>query len=57
MMNENALSNILVDVSFLENELKRIGRGHLTSVFVELRAVSGIFHSSSLSQTVTLSFR
>ena len=39
LMNENAISNILVDVDFLEDELKRIGRSHLSSVFVELRLV------------------
>lgn len=39
-MNESAISNILVDVDFLENELKRIGRAHLCSVFTELRLVS-----------------
>ena len=42
MMNENAISNILIDVDFLEEELKRIGRPHLTSVFAELRLVSHI---------------
>jgi hypothetical protein len=40
MLNENAISNILIDVDFLEDELKRIGRGHLASVFTELRLVS-----------------
>jgi hypothetical protein len=40
MMNENAISNILIDVDFLEEELKRIGRPHLSSVFAELRLVS-----------------
>lgn len=39
MMNQNAITNILVDVDFLEDELKRIGRAHLASVFVELRSV------------------
>jgi hypothetical protein len=39
MMNENAISNILIDVDFLEEELKRIGRSHLTAVFGELRLV------------------
>lgn len=39
-MNENAISNILLDVDFLEDELKRISRGHLVAVFAELRAVS-----------------
>jgi exocyst complex component 6 len=39
MMNENAISNVLIDVDFLEDAFKRIGRPHLTSVFVELRLV------------------
>jgi hypothetical protein len=39
-MNENAISNVLVDVDFLEEELQRIGREHLASVFTELRTVS-----------------
>lgn len=43
MMNENAISNILTDVDFLEDELKRIQRPHLASVFTELRLVSFYF--------------
>ncbi|RXW17863.1 hypothetical protein EST38_g8007 [Candolleomyces aberdarensis] len=42
MLNENAISNILIDVDFLEDELKRIGRGHLASVFTELRLTASI---------------
>lgn len=42
MMNENAISNILIDVDFLEDELKRIGRSHLATAFTELRLVSMI---------------
>ncbi|KAJ6515690.1 rsec15 [Mycena sanguinolenta] len=42
MMNENAISNILIDVDFLEEELRRIGRGHLSSVFVELRTTTAV---------------
>ncbi|KAF4619283.1 hypothetical protein D9613_005102 [Agrocybe pediades] len=42
MMNENAISNILIDVDFLEDELKRIGRSHLSSVFTELRLTTSI---------------
>ncbi|KAF9006559.1 exocyst complex component, sec15 subunit [Cyathus striatus] len=42
MMNENAISNILIDVDFLEDELKRIGRSHLASVFMELRLTTSI---------------
>jgi hypothetical protein len=38
-MNENAISNILVDTEFLEGEMTRIGRGHLSSVFAELHSV------------------
>lgn len=40
MMNENAISNILVDVDFLEDEFKRAGRPQLMDAFAELRAVS-----------------
>ena len=40
MMNENAIANILIDVDFLEDELKRIGRSHLATAFIELRLVS-----------------
>jgi len=42
MINENAISNILIDVDFLEDELKRIGRPHLSSVFVEIRLTTSI---------------
>ncbi|KAG6833935.1 hypothetical protein H0H87_007946 [Tephrocybe sp. NHM501043] len=48
MMNENAISNILIDVDFLDEELKRIGRSHLSSVFIELRMTTSI----PLSDTV-----
>ena len=40
MMNENAISNILIDVDFLEEEFKRHGRPDLATAFVELRVVS-----------------
>ena len=39
MMNENAISNILMDVDFLEEEFKRAGKPHLMAAFAELRAV------------------
>ncbi|KAG6903461.1 hypothetical protein C0995_005484 [Termitomyces sp. Mi166 len=48
MINENAITNILVDVDFLDEELRRIGRSHLSSVFVELRMTTSI----PLSDTV-----
>lgn len=44
-MNENAVSNILVDTEFLEGELTRIGRDHLSSVFAELHSVKTYPHS------------
>ena len=40
MLNENAISNILIDVDFLEDSLKQIARPHLASVFAELRQVN-----------------
>jgi hypothetical protein len=39
MMNENAISNVLIDVDFLDDALKRIGRSHLVASFAELRSV------------------
>uniref|UniRef100_D8PS05 Exocyst complex component SEC15 n=1 Tax=Schizophyllum commune (strain H4-8 / FGSC 9210) TaxID=578458 RepID=D8PS05_SCHCM len=50
MMNENAISNILLDVDFLEDELKRIGRGHLVAVFAELRATCGIALNNTVQE-------
>jgi hypothetical protein len=44
MMNENAISNILIDIDFLEDILKQIGRSHLASVFAELRQVKVYSH-------------
>lgn len=50
MMNENAISNILIDVDFLEDELKRIGRPHLTLVFAELRLTTSIPLSGTVQE-------
>ncbi|KII94938.1 hypothetical protein PLICRDRAFT_120833 [Plicaturopsis crispa FD-325 SS-3] len=50
MMNENAISNILVDVDFLEDEFKRIGRSHLTSVFTELRMTTSIVLTDTVQE-------
>lgn len=44
MMNENAICNILIDVDFLEDILKQIGRPHFASVFTELRQVMFLCH-------------
>ena len=56
MMNENAISNILLDVDFLEDELKRISRGHLVAVFAELRAVHFVVYGA-LGRGVSSSVR
>jgi len=47
ILNEHAISNILIDVDFLGDELKRIDRPHLSSVFEELRFVSRASFSAS----------
>ncbi|THG93626.1 hypothetical protein EW026_g7662 [Hermanssonia centrifuga] len=49
MMNENAISNILVDVDFLEEEFKRIGRSQLMAAFIELRSIVSIVMNDSPS--------
>lgn len=51
MLNDNSLSNISVDVNFLEAEFKRIGREHVNSAFGELRLVSS-YHWSPFSHVV-----
>ncbi|KAF5390532.1 hypothetical protein D9757_002620 [Collybiopsis confluens] len=50
MMNENAISNLLVDCDFLETEFQRIGRPHLSSAFTELRATTGIVLSDTIQE-------
>ncbi|KAJ7590888.1 rsec15 [Mycena floridula] len=49
-MNENAISNVLIDVDFLEDELKRIGRSHLSTVFLELRSTTSIPLSNTVQE-------
>ncbi|THH16451.1 hypothetical protein EW146_g4203 [Bondarzewia mesenterica] len=50
MMNENAISNILVDVDFLEDQFKASGRAHLTTVFGELRSTTSIVLSNTVQE-------
>ncbi|TFK55453.1 rsec15 [Heliocybe sulcata] len=57
MINENAISNILVDVDFLEEELKGIGRGHSTSAFAELRSTTSITLSDTVQDYLVPSIR
>jgi len=49
-LNENALSNLLIDVDFLDAELRRIGRGHLVAAFDELRAMAGIVLNDTVAE-------
>jgi len=39
MINENGISNVLVDVNFLETEFTALGKHKLHPSFVELRQV------------------
>jgi len=41
-INDDALSNLLVDVDFLESEFRKIGHGHLNAAFQELRTTVSI---------------
>lgn len=38
-MNEEAISNILVDVDFIEQSLRDSGQAHLSSIFDHLKQV------------------
>jgi hypothetical protein len=48
-INEDALSNLLVDVDFLESEFRKIGHGHLNAAFQELRMVRCVVSRAVLS--------
>ncbi|KAL4076144.1 exocyst complex subunit Sec15-like-domain-containing protein [Scleroderma citrinum] len=41
-MNENAVANIVTDITFLEAEITNIGRGHLSFAFSELRSMAQV---------------
>ncbi|KAJ8086836.1 Rab GTPase-binding exocyst subunit S15 [Marasmius tenuissimus] len=42
ILNENAISNVLIDVDFIEDQLRNVGRPHLSPIFAELRMTSSI---------------
>lgn len=50
MMNENAISNILIDIEFLEDQFKTSGRSHLITVFGELRSTTSIVLNNTVSE-------
>jgi hypothetical protein len=60
MMNENAIANILVDLDFLDEQFRGVGRANLVSLFTELRAVRialspRLAHSNSNATSLTYS--
>ncbi|KAI3612207.1 exocyst complex sec15 subunit [Moniliophthora roreri] len=50
MLNENAISNVLIDVDFIEDQLRNIGRAHLSSAFVELRSTTSIVLNNTVHE-------
>ena len=40
--NEDALASVLADVTFIETEIRRLGKPELDSVFDEVKLVSGV---------------
>ncbi|KAH9985200.1 exocyst complex component sec15 subunit [Russula compacta] len=57
MMNENAIANILVDLDFLEEQFRDVGRANLTSLFTELRSTTSIVLSDSVAEYLVPSLR
>ncbi|KAI0068510.1 exocyst complex component sec15 subunit [Artomyces pyxidatus] len=57
MMNENAISNILVDLDFLEDQFKSTGRSHLISVFTELRSTTSIVLEDKVAEYLVPALR
>jgi hypothetical protein len=57
MVNENAIANILVDVNFLEEQFRNVGRANLVSLFAELRSVRHVAVSFDLSICLSLTLR
>ena len=54
MINENGIANLLMDVDFLDEELKRNGHSH-GAAFTELRSVRSSCISISIFPTLFLS--
>ncbi|KAK7060468.1 Rab GTPase-binding exocyst subunit S15 [Paramarasmius palmivorus] len=50
MLNENAISNVLIDVDFIEDQLRTVGRPHLSSAFVELRSTTSIVLNNTVQE-------
>jgi len=57
MMNENAIANIVVDLDFLEEQFRSAGRANLGSHFAELRSMTSIVMSDSVTDYLVPSLR
>ncbi|KAH0839949.1 exocyst complex subunit Sec15-like-domain-containing protein [Lanmaoa asiatica] len=56
-MNENAIANMVTDMTFLEGEITRIGRGHLNSSFTELHSMAKIILTDTVQDYLNPSVR
>ncbi|PIL36939.1 hypothetical protein GSI_00630 [Ganoderma sinense ZZ0214-1] len=56
MMNENAIANLLLDVDFLDEELKRNNHSH-GAAFAELRSMTSVIMSDAVSAYLVASIR
>ncbi|KAI0723088.1 exocyst complex component sec15 subunit [Earliella scabrosa] len=56
MMNENAVANLLLDVDFLDEELKRNGHSH-SAAFAELRSMASVVMSDAVNAYLVASIR
>ncbi|KAI9574653.1 exocyst complex subunit Sec15-like-domain-containing protein [Boletus coccyginus] len=56
-MNENAVANMVTDMTFLEGEITRIGRGHLNSSFIELHSMAKIILTDTMQDYLNTSVR
>ncbi|KAI0677043.1 rsec15 [Trametes maxima] len=56
MMNENAIANLLLDVDFLDEELRRSGHSH-SAAFTELRSTASVVMSDAVNAYLVASIR
>ncbi|KAI9507508.1 exocyst complex component sec15 subunit [Russula earlei] len=57
VVNENAIANILVDLDFLEEQFRGVGRADLVSLFTELRSMTSLVMSDSVTEYLVPSLR
>jgi len=56
-MNEDAVANMVTDMTFLEGEITRIGRGHLNSSFTELHSMAKIILTDTVQDYLNANVR